>query len=120
VRRRHPTHDHGVDLDIARPDLRAIVQCKRWRHPVGPAVVRDLYGTLLNNGTDLGILARSKWWRTATWASLSALYKTTVNITLILLFPLLILAARERFRHKEAAGRAELEQLVVHLLCAGP
>lgn len=60
VRRRHPTHDQGVDLDIARPDLRAIVQCKRWRHPVGLAVVRDLYGTLLHNGTDLGILARSK------------------------------------------------------------
>jgi hypothetical protein len=60
VRRHHLTHDQGVDLDIARPDLRAIVQCKPCRHPVGPAVFRDLYGTLLHNGTELGILARSK------------------------------------------------------------
>jgi restriction system protein len=57
VRRRQPTHDQGVDLDIARHDLRAIVQCKHWRHPVGPAVIRDLYGTLLHTGADLGILA---------------------------------------------------------------
>jgi restriction system protein len=57
VRRRPATHDSGVDLDLARPGLRAIVQCKRWRHPVGPAVLRDLYGTLLHTGADLGILA---------------------------------------------------------------
>ena len=57
VHRRPATHDLGVDLDLARPGLRAIVQCKRWLHPVGPAVVRDLYGTLLHTGADLGILA---------------------------------------------------------------
>jgi restriction system protein len=57
VRRRLATHDSGVDLDLARPGLRAIVQCKHWRHPVGPAVIRDLYGTLLHTGADLGILA---------------------------------------------------------------
>jgi restriction system protein len=45
-----------VPLDLARPGLRAIVQCKHWRHPVGPAVIRDLYGTLLHTGADLGIL----------------------------------------------------------------
>ena len=57
LHRRPATHDLGVDLVVARPGLRAIVQCKRWRHPVGPAVVRDLYGTLLHTGADLGILA---------------------------------------------------------------
>ena len=56
----HPaTHDSGVDLDLARPGLRAIVQCKDWRHPVGPAVVRDLYGTLLHTGADFEILVAS-------------------------------------------------------------
>lgn len=57
VHRRPATHDLGVDLSIARPTLHAIVQCKRWRHPVGPSVIRDLYGTLLHTGADLGILA---------------------------------------------------------------
>lgn len=57
VRRQPATHDLGVDLIIIRPGLRAIVQCKHWRHPVGPACVRDLYGTLLHTGADLGILA---------------------------------------------------------------
>jgi restriction system protein len=27
---------------------RAIVQCKRYRRPVGPDVVRELYGTLIH------------------------------------------------------------------------
>jgi restriction system protein len=57
VRHRPATHDSGVDLDLARPGLRAIVQCKHWSRPVGPSVVRDLYGTLLHTGADLGILA---------------------------------------------------------------
>lgn len=60
LHRRPATHDLGVDLVVARPGLRAIVQCKRWRHPVGPAVVRDLYGTLLHTGADLGILATTR------------------------------------------------------------
>ena len=57
VHRQPATHDLGVDLIIIRPGLRAIVQCKHWRHPVGPACVRDLYGTLLHTGADMGILA---------------------------------------------------------------
>lgn len=57
VSHRPATHDQGFDLAVSRPGLRAIVQCKRWHHPVGPAVIRDLYGTLLHTGADLGILA---------------------------------------------------------------
>ena len=57
VHRQPATHDLGVDLFVTRPGLRAIVQCKHWRPPVGPACVRDLYGTLLHTGADLGILA---------------------------------------------------------------
>ncbi len=59
VRRRPTTHDLGVDLALTRPGLRAIVQCKDWSRPVGPSVVRDLYGTLLHTGANLGILATS-------------------------------------------------------------
>ena len=35
---------------------RVIVQCKRYRKPVGVATVRELLGTLLREGADSGIL----------------------------------------------------------------
>lgn len=39
--------DHGVDLLVFAPDGdKAVVQCKRWRRPVGEPVVRDLYGVM--------------------------------------------------------------------------
>jgi restriction system protein len=59
VHKRPATHDLGVDLVVTRHGHKAIVQCKNWRHPVGPAAVRDLYGTLLHTGADLGILVTS-------------------------------------------------------------
>jgi len=33
------------------------VQCKQTRHPVGPAVARELYGALLDWKADDGVLA---------------------------------------------------------------
>jgi len=59
VHRRPASHDLGVDLAVARPGLAAIIQCKDWHSPAGPAAVRDLYGTLLHTGADLGILVTS-------------------------------------------------------------
>jgi restriction system protein len=41
--------DMGVDLEIEkRGGKRAIVQCKRYRRPVGPEVVRELFGTMIH------------------------------------------------------------------------
>lgn len=41
--------DKGVDLELEQPGgKRAIVQCKRYRRPVGPEVVRELFGTLIH------------------------------------------------------------------------
>jgi HJR/Mrr/RecB family endonuclease len=41
--------DKGVDLMLERAGgRRAIVQCKRYRRPVGPEVVRELFGTLIH------------------------------------------------------------------------
>lgn len=57
VHRQPATHDLGVDLVVVRQGQMTIVQCKNWRHPVGPAPVRDLYGTLLHTGADLAVLA---------------------------------------------------------------
>jgi DNA-directed RNA polymerase subunit RPC12/RpoP len=56
------TRDGGYDVVLHRdiaPGLspeRVIVQCKRYRKPVGVATVRELLGTLLREGADRGIL----------------------------------------------------------------
>lgn len=49
--------DLGVDLMLARNDgRRAVVQCKRYRHSVGPEVVRELLGTMLHERAVHGFL----------------------------------------------------------------
>jgi restriction system protein len=54
------TRDGGVDVVAfdARPILggRVVIQAKRYRHTVGVAAVRDLYGTMINEGASKGIL----------------------------------------------------------------
>jgi len=41
--------DHGVDLELVQSGgRRAIVQCKRYRHTVGPDIVRELFGTMIH------------------------------------------------------------------------
>jgi restriction system protein len=57
VRNTPDTADHGIDLMVTSPrGERAVVQCKRYRGTVGEPVVRDLYGTMLHTGADLGFL----------------------------------------------------------------
>lgn len=52
--------DGGVDAVAydARPVLggKVIIQAKRYKHTVGVSAVRDLYGTMLNEGANKGIL----------------------------------------------------------------
>jgi restriction system protein len=51
VRVRGRSGDHGVDLELTRGDnRRAIVQCKRYRNPIGPDIVRELFGTMIHEG----------------------------------------------------------------------
>lgn len=52
-----PSGDEGIDLLVAKGSRQIIVQCKATRRPVGPAVVRELYGTLAASGADLAVLA---------------------------------------------------------------
>jgi restriction system protein len=52
--------DGGVDavaFDL-RPVLggKVVIQAKRYKHPVGVSAVRDLYGTMMNEGANKGIL----------------------------------------------------------------
>jgi restriction system protein len=49
VTHRGRSGDKGVDLELKKMGgKRAIVQCKRYRRPVGPEVVRELFGTLVH------------------------------------------------------------------------
>lgn len=49
--------DLGVDLALTRADGRtAIVQCKRYRHAIGPEIVRELFGTMVHERAVHGFL----------------------------------------------------------------
>jgi HJR/Mrr/RecB family endonuclease len=49
--------DHGVDLEIESfGNRRAIVQCKRYRNPIGPDIVRELFGTMIHEGVQHAFL----------------------------------------------------------------
>lgn len=49
--------DGGVDI-VSRDTSGSIaIQCKRYAKPVGPAVIRELYGVVMSGGYSLGILA---------------------------------------------------------------
>lgn len=54
------SHDGGVDAIAFDPDPirggKIVIQAKRYTNTVGVAAVRDLYGTLLNEGATKGIL----------------------------------------------------------------
>ena len=49
VKLRGSSGDQGVDIEIMQPGgRRAIVQCKRYRHTVGPEIVRELFGAMIH------------------------------------------------------------------------
>ncbi len=49
VKHRGRRGDRGVDLELTDGSgRRAIVQCKRYRHTVGPDIIRELYGTMIH------------------------------------------------------------------------
>jgi restriction system protein len=54
------SHDGGVDAVIFDPDPlhggKSIIQAKRYTNTVGVSAVRDLYGTVMNEGANKGIL----------------------------------------------------------------
>src|SRR5206468_2718015 len=60
TRQTQPSRDGGVDCVAydARPILggRVVIQAKRYKHTVGVSAVRDLFGTMQNEGASKGIL----------------------------------------------------------------
>ena len=52
--------DGGVDLILKKSNTAIIAQCKAHKRPIGPAAVRDLYGTLLHrNGKEAWLISVS-------------------------------------------------------------
>ena len=49
--------DQGIDLILSKDGRTTIVQCKSHKSPVGPAVARELLGSLVAFGADGAILA---------------------------------------------------------------
>ncbi len=49
--------DDGVDLILKRPGKTIVVQCKAHRNPVGPAIARELLGSMIHFKADQAILA---------------------------------------------------------------
>jgi hypothetical protein len=50
------TGDKGVDIVAAYRNRKVLVQCKKHKAPVGPAIVRELVGTLISENANLGII----------------------------------------------------------------
>ncbi|MEM7333295.1 MAG: restriction endonuclease [Chloroflexota bacterium] len=49
VQLRGRSGDMGVDIEVRRnTGKKAVVQCKRYKHTVGPETIRELYGTLIH------------------------------------------------------------------------
>jgi hypothetical protein len=49
--------DKGIDIIVELEDGTAVVQCKAWNKPAGPAIVRELYGAMQAAEVDIAILA---------------------------------------------------------------
>ena len=49
--------DQGIDLILRKDGKTTVVQCKSHRKPVGPAVARELYGSMVASHADSAILA---------------------------------------------------------------
>lgn len=54
------TGDRGIDVEVfTKKGERWIVQCKRYRNPVGVGIVRELYGTLIGEKASRAVLVTS-------------------------------------------------------------
>lgn len=51
--------DGGIDIFLEKDEIRYGVQCKNYHGMVGPAPIRDLYGTMLHEKLEAGIFIAS-------------------------------------------------------------
>ena len=48
--------DQGIDIILKKNGRTIVVQCKAHKKPVGPHVIRDLYGTFIKSNADEAFL----------------------------------------------------------------
>ena len=52
--------DGGIDLVLTKAGEKTLVQCKHWRsRRVGVKVIRELYGVMVANGAEYGVIVAS-------------------------------------------------------------
>lgn len=104
------SRDHGVDAVAFDPDPirggKIVIQAKRYTNIVGVSAVRDLYGTLINEGASRGILVT-----TSQYGSDSYAFAKDKPITLLDGGNLLSLL--ERHGHRARIDLAEAKKLAV-------
>jgi HJR/Mrr/RecB family endonuclease len=49
--------DGGIDIEVNRDGVRGVVQCKAHTLPIGPHVIRDLFGVMYHSRAGFGIVA---------------------------------------------------------------
>ncbi len=71
TRQTRPSRDGGVDCVAYNTDSilggKVVTQAKRYKHTVGVAAVRDLFGTLQNEGASKGILVTTSGYGKASY-----------------------------------------------------
>lgn len=53
------TNDKGIDIILKTDSEKIIVQCKNHKSPVGPSIIRELYGVMISENADKAILVCS-------------------------------------------------------------
>jgi restriction system protein len=102
------SRDHGVDAIAFDPDPirggKIVIQAKRYTNLVGVAAVRDLYGTLINEGANKGILVTTSQYGPDS-------YEFAKGKPITLLDGGNLLSLLDRHGHKARIDLAEAKQL---------
>ncbi len=102
------SRDHGVDAIAFDPDPirggKIVIQAKRYTNVVGVSAVRDLYGTLINEGASRGILVTTSQYGADSYAFAK-------NKPLTLLDGGNLLSLLERHGHPARIDLAEAKKL---------
>ena len=56
TKRTSGSYDGGVDIYAQKNDISYAVQCKAHKNPIGPSIVRELFGVIMDKKNDKGIL----------------------------------------------------------------
>jgi len=104
------SRDHGVDAIAFDPDPirggKIVIQAKRYTNLVGVSAVRDLYGTLINEGANRGILVTTSQYGPDS-------YEFAKDKPITLLDGGNLLSLLERHGHKARIDLAEAKRLGV-------